>query len=63
MSNVYEWVAAAPIFEGLDRELLEFIAAGAEEVTVSPGTLVLAHGELAGTFSSSDSARAGARPE
>jgi CRP-like cAMP-binding protein len=50
MPSVYESIAAAPIFEGLESEQLEFIAGGAEEVTVTAGSLVLTQGETAERF-------------
>jgi CRP/FNR family transcriptional regulator, cyclic AMP receptor protein len=48
--SVYEAIASAPIFEGLDSTQLEFIADGAEEQTVTAGTLVLTRGETAERF-------------
>jgi CRP/FNR family transcriptional regulator, cyclic AMP receptor protein len=50
MASAYESLAQAPIFEGLDAEQLGFIAAGAEELTVTAGTLVLTQGEAAERF-------------
>jgi CRP/FNR family transcriptional regulator, cyclic AMP receptor protein len=47
MTSIYESIANAPIFEGLDPHQLEFIAFGAEELTVAAGTLVLMQGEAA----------------
>ena len=47
MPNIYESIAKAPVFEGLDPKQLEFIAAGAQEETVTAGTLVLTQGETA----------------
>jgi CRP/FNR family transcriptional regulator, cyclic AMP receptor protein len=50
MSTIYETIAKTPVFEGLDPTHLKFIAAGAEEVTVPAGTLVLMRGEAAERF-------------
>jgi CRP/FNR family cyclic AMP-dependent transcriptional regulator len=50
MPSIYESIAMAPILEGLSSEQLEYIAAGADELTVAAGTLVLAQGEAAERF-------------
>jgi CRP/FNR family cyclic AMP-dependent transcriptional regulator len=50
MPIIYESIAKAPIFQGLDSEQLAFIAVGAEELTVAAGTLVLTQGEAAERF-------------
>jgi CRP/FNR family transcriptional regulator, cyclic AMP receptor protein len=47
MPSIRQLIAQAPMFEGLASEQLEFIAAGAEEVTVAAGTLLLTQGEAA----------------
>jgi CRP/FNR family transcriptional regulator, cyclic AMP receptor protein len=50
MFSIYESIAKAPIFEGLEEGQLESIAAGAEELRVPAGTLVFSCGEAAGRF-------------
>jgi len=47
MPSIYESIATAPVFDGLDSEQLEFIATGAEELIVTAGTLVLTQGDAA----------------
>jgi CRP/FNR family cyclic AMP-dependent transcriptional regulator len=50
MPGIYEFVAKAPIFEGLDSAQLELIAACAEHKRVPAGTLVSRQGEAADRF-------------
>lgn len=50
MLGIYESMAKAPMFEGLEEGQLESMAAGAEELRVPAGTLVISRGEAAERF-------------
>jgi CRP/FNR family transcriptional regulator, cyclic AMP receptor protein len=50
MASVYDSIAAAPVFESMAPEHLRLIAAGAKELNVPAGMLVLERGEPAERF-------------
>jgi CRP/FNR family transcriptional regulator, cyclic AMP receptor protein len=50
MPSIYESIAKAPIFEGLEDGQLESMASGAEALGVPAGNLVISRGEAAERF-------------
>jgi CRP-like cAMP-binding protein len=50
MPSIYESIAKAPIFEGLEEGQLVSVAADAEELRVPAGKLVISRGEAAERF-------------
>jgi CRP-like cAMP-binding protein len=50
MPSIYESIAKAPIFEGLQPDQIESVAAGAQELMVPAGKLVIGRGEAAEHF-------------